>query len=251
MPRPRWCRSRSTIQQKGLQLVENRHNGGVASGLDLAQQQTLLDSTVTQLYLVQAAARAVRARHRGADRQSGFHLQRAGRAAERDAGPPVPLGVPSDLLERRPDIATAERQMAYQNAQVGVATAAFYPQLTLFGSGGFQSTNITNLISAPSAIWSLGGDLLQPIFNGGRNRANLAATKHSLRRVGGQLSRGGAGRVSAGRRRTVGPERAFAGGHERRTPPCPTRAARWRSPTIAMSAASLLISTSSPRRRRC
>ena len=90
---------------------------------------------------------------------------------------PVPLGVPSDLLERRPDVATAERQMAYQNAQVGVATAAFYPQLTLFGGGGVQSTNITNLFTAPSAIWAVGGDLLQPIFEGGRNRANLAATK--------------------------------------------------------------------------
>ncbi len=89
----------------------------------------------------------------------------------------MPLGVPSDLLERRPDIAEAERQMAYQNAQVGVATAAFYPQLTISGGGGLQSTDITSLFTAPSAIWSLGGDLLQPIFEGGRNRANLAATK--------------------------------------------------------------------------
>lgn len=74
-------------------------------------------------------------------------------------------------------MASAERQMAYQNALVGVATAAFYPQLTLFGSGGFQSTSLTNLITGPSAIWALGGDILQPIFEGGRNRANLAATK--------------------------------------------------------------------------
>ena len=85
--------------------------------------------------------------------------------------------MPSDLLERRPDVATAERQMAYENALVGVATAAFYPQLTIFGGGGVQSTDITNLFTAPSAIWSLGGDLLQPIFQGGRLRANLAATK--------------------------------------------------------------------------
>ena len=70
--------------------------------------------------------------------------------------------------------------MALAERVVGVAKAAFYPQLTLSGSGGFQSTNITNLISAPSAIWSLGGDLLEPVFNGGRNRANLALASDTL-----------------------------------------------------------------------
>jgi NodT family efflux transporter outer membrane factor (OMF) lipoprotein len=85
--------------------------------------------------------------------------------------------MPSDLLERRPDIATAERAMVNENALVGVARTAFYPQFTLSGSGGFQSITLGSLISAPSVFWSLGGDLLQPIFNGGRNRANLAATQ--------------------------------------------------------------------------
>ncbi len=167
-----------TIQEKGLQLVENRHAGGVASGLDLAQQQTLLDSTRTQLYLVQQ------------QREQFEHAIAVltGSPAATFSVPvrpltltpvPVPLGVPSDLLERRPDVAAAERQMAYENAMVGVATAAFYPQLTLSGLGGFQSTDIASLISTPSAIWSLGGDLLQPVFNGGRNRANLAYTKYT------------------------------------------------------------------------
>jgi outer membrane protein, multidrug efflux system len=166
------------IQQKGLQLVEYRHNGGVASGLDLAQQQTLLDSTQTQLYLVKQ------------QREQFEHAIAVltGNPASTFSVPiksltetpvPVPLGVPSDLLERRPDIAIAERQMAQQNALIGVAKAAFYPQLTLFGAGGFQSTNITNLISAPTAIWSLGGDLLEPVVNGGRNRANLAFARQS------------------------------------------------------------------------
>ena len=101
-----------TIQQKGLQLVEDRHDGGVASGLDLAQQQTLLDSTETQLYLVQQQ----RAQFEHAiavltgNPASTFSVPvRPLNALRR----PVPLGVPSDLLERRPDIATAERQMAY------------------------------------------------------------------------------------------------------------------------------------------
>ena len=164
------------IQQRGLQLVQSRHTGGVASGLDLAQQQTLLDSTVAQLYLVQQQ----RAQYEHAiavltgNAASTFSVPVRPLKA---APPPVPLGVPSDLLERRPDVASAERQMAYQNALVGVATAAFYPQLTISGGGGFQSTNLSNLITAPNAVWSLGADLLQPIFQGGRNRANLEATK--------------------------------------------------------------------------
>jgi NodT family efflux transporter outer membrane factor (OMF) lipoprotein len=91
--------------------------------------------------------------------------------------PPVPLGVPSDVLERRPDISTAERQMAFQNAQVGIARTAFYPHITLSGAGGLQSTDITSLFNAPSLIWSLGADALEPIFQGGRNRANLAAAR--------------------------------------------------------------------------
>jgi len=161
------------IQQKGLQLVEYRHSGGVASGLDLAQQQTLLDSTEAQLYLVQQQR----------DQFEHAIAVLTGNPAATFGVPvrpltltpvPVPLGLPSDLLERRPDVATAERQMAQQNALVGVAKAAFYPQLTLSGLGGYQSTQIQNLFTAPSAIWSLGGDLLEPVFNGGRNRANLA-----------------------------------------------------------------------------
>jgi NodT family efflux transporter outer membrane factor (OMF) lipoprotein len=166
------------IQQKGLQLVESRHNGGVASGLDVAQQQTVLDSTVAQLYLVKQ------------QREQYEHAIAVltGNPAATFTVPvrsltetpvPVPLGVPSDLLERRPDIAAAERQMAYQNAEIGVAKSAFYPQFTITGGAGFQSTDITNLISAPNAIWSLGGDLLEPVFNGGRNRANLAYTRQS------------------------------------------------------------------------
>jgi len=89
----------------------------------------------------------------------------------------VPLGVPSDVLERRPDIAAAERQMAYQNAEVGIARTAFYPHITLSGSGGWQSTSLTPLFNASSLFWSLGADALQPIFQGGRNRANLAAAQ--------------------------------------------------------------------------
>ena len=164
------------IQQKGLDLVNNRHEGGVASGLEVAEQAALLDSTATQLSLVEQQ----RAQYEHAiavlvgKPASTFTLA----SAPFDATPPpIPTGVPSEILERRPDVATSERQMAFENAQVGLATAAFYPHITLSGSGGWESRDIATLVNAPSAFWSIGGDLLQPIFNGGRNRATLAATR--------------------------------------------------------------------------
>jgi NodT family efflux transporter outer membrane factor (OMF) lipoprotein len=164
------------IEQQGMALVNHRHEGGIASGLDVAQQQTLLDSTVTQLYLLQQQRaqfeHAIAALTGSA--ASAFDVPVAALSA---VPPPVPLGMPSDLLERRPDIATAERTMANENALVGVARTAFYPQFTISGAGGFQSISLGSLISTPSIFWSLGGDLLQPVFNGGRNRANLAATQ--------------------------------------------------------------------------
>jgi outer membrane protein, multidrug efflux system len=163
-------------QRKGLDLVNNRHEGGIAGGLEVAQQAALLDSTLSQLALVQ---------------QSRAQFEHAiavlvGQAASslnvpvaplRATPPPVPLGVPSDVLERRPDISNAERLMAFQNAQVGTARAAFYPHITLSGSGGWQSRDITTLFNAPSLFWSLGADALEPILQGGRNRANLAAAR--------------------------------------------------------------------------
>jgi multidrug efflux system outer membrane protein len=168
-------------QRKGLDLVKDRHNGGIASGLEVAQQAALLDSTLSQLSLVQQS----RAQYEHAiavlvgQPASSLNVPVAPLQA---TPPPVPLGVPSDVLERRPDISTAERQMAYQNAQVGIARSAFYPHITLgnaplTGAGGVQSTDLSSLFNAPSFFWSLGADALQPIFEGGRNRANLAAAR--------------------------------------------------------------------------
>lgn len=163
-------------ERKGLDLVQHRHEGGIASGLEVAQQATLLDSTISQAALVQQT----RAQYEHAiavlvgQPASNFSVPVV---PLRATPPPVPLGVPSDVLERRPDIATLERQMAYENAQVGIARTAFYPHITLSGQGGWESKDIASLLSAPSLFWSLGADALEPILQGGRNRANLAAAR--------------------------------------------------------------------------
>ena len=164
------------IQQRGLDLVNHRHEGGVANGLEVAQQAALLDSTATQLQLVLQQ----RAQYEHAIAVVTGKSASVFSVAEApfDATPPaIPTGVPSEILERRPDVATSERQMAFENAQVGIAMTAFYPHITLSGGGSWESRDIATLLDAPSAMWSLGGDLLQPIFNGGRNRANLASSR--------------------------------------------------------------------------
>lgn len=164
------------IQQKGLDLVNHRHEGGVANGLEVAQQAALLDSTATQLELV--LQQRAQFEHAIAvltgKSASAFSLTEA---PFNVTPPAIPTGVPSEILERRPDVASNERQMAFENAQVGLATTAFYPHITLGGGGGWQSRDVATLVNAPSAMWSLGGDLLQPIFNGGRNRATLAISR--------------------------------------------------------------------------
>jgi len=163
-------------QRKALDLVQRRHEGGIASGLEVAQQATLLDSTISQAALVQQS----RAQYEHAiavlvgQPASSFSMPVV---PLRATPPAVPIGLPSDVLERRPDIASLEREVAYENAQIGLARAAFYPHITLSGGGGLQSTDLTSLFNAPSLFWSLGADALEPILQGGRNRANLAAVR--------------------------------------------------------------------------
>ena len=164
------------LQRKALDLLNQRHQGGIASGLEVAQQATLLDSTISQAALVQQS----RAQYEHAmavlvgQPASNFSVLVAPLKA---APPTVPLGVPSDVLERRPDIATYERDIAYANARVGLARTAFYPHITLSGTGGGQSTALSTLFNAPSLFWSIGADALEPVIQGGRNRANLAAAQ--------------------------------------------------------------------------
>jgi NodT family efflux transporter outer membrane factor (OMF) lipoprotein len=168
--------SAAEYQQKGLQLVQNRHQGGIASGLDVAQQETLLNSTRTQATLL----RQQRAQFEHAIATltgvpaSTFNVPAKPLAL---APPSIPMGVPSDVLERRPDIAVAERQMASQNAQIGVAKSAFYPSVGITAGGGAQSSGITQLLNVPSTFWALGANVAETLFAGGRLHAQLDFAK--------------------------------------------------------------------------
>lgn len=163
-----------TVQtlEKGLELVKSRHSGGIASGLDVAQEETLLNTTRTQAILLQQDRKqfedaiAVLVGKPAPD----FHLP----VRELTAEPPdIDIALPSDLLERRPDIGESERQMAVANAQIGIAKAAYYPSLVLFGQGGWNSQHISELANAQSAIWAIGANLAEDIFTGGARRAQM------------------------------------------------------------------------------
>ena len=177
------------LQQRSLELMNARHELGAATGLDLAQQQALLDSTLVQLDLL--ARQRSQFEHAIATLVGIPAAQFSLAVADREVQvPPVPLGVPSDVLERRPDIAAAERAMAAANAQIGIASAAFYPSITIGPTLGFESRSLSKLFDAPSLLWSLGVSVTQPIVNGGRlaanvdvARANYDATVANYRRV--------------------------------------------------------------------
>ena len=164
----------STVEtlQRGLQLVDSRHKGGVASGLDVAQEETLLNTTRTQAtLLLQQRKQAEDAIATLVGRPApDFHLLAREQRAE---PPPIDAGLPSDLLERRPDIAEAERFMAAQNALIGLAKAAYYPSLNLFGQGGWQAADIAKLANVTSTFWALGADVAESIFTGGARRAQV------------------------------------------------------------------------------
>lgn len=161
-----------TYQQQALTLVNNRHSGGAASGLEVAQQQEVLDSSMTQLSLLQQ--QRAQFQHALAMLQGLAPADFVAPVRGLESQPPaLPLILPSELLQRRPDIAIAERQTAAANARIGVARAALYPSISLGGSGGLDSVAIGSLINAPSFFWSLGLSALEPVIAGGRNRAQL------------------------------------------------------------------------------
>jgi NodT family efflux transporter outer membrane factor (OMF) lipoprotein len=165
------------LQRDALAFISSRHDLGFATGLDLAQQQALVDSSATQLELLinqRAQFEHAIATLVGTP-APGFALPAQAGAV---SPPPIPLGLPADLLQRRPDVAAAERSMAAANARIGVARAAYYPSIILgtgFGepNAGWQSNAVSTLFDAPSRLWSIGLSATQTLFDAGKTRANV------------------------------------------------------------------------------
>lgn len=165
-------RNNIDLQQRALDLANVRHNGGVASGLDVSAAATLLNTT--QATYVGLGVQRAQFEHALAvllgKPPAEFSLPEKPLQL---APPALPAGMPSDVLERRPDIAAAERLIASNNAQIGVNRAAYFPNITLsFGAGGL-SEFLAQLLDAPSLVWSVTADATQPIYTGGRLSANL------------------------------------------------------------------------------
>jgi NodT family efflux transporter outer membrane factor (OMF) lipoprotein len=158
--------------QKAVEITKQRLTGQIASALDVARSQGQLASTealqsnilASRALLEHAVAVLV-----GAN-PSSFSIPVADES--RLAAPAVPVGLPSQLLERRPDVASAERQMASANAGIGVSRAAFYPNITISGALGFQDSGL-NLASLPNSLWTIGASAVLPLFEGGLRRAEL------------------------------------------------------------------------------
>ena len=171
--------SRQTLdsRKESLRLVEVRAKGGTTSLLDVRQSEQL----------VYTAAAIIPDLERRIEQQENLISILLGKnpgpvirgkpLVENALLPVVPAGLASSLLARRPDIQSSEQQLVAGNARIGVAKAAYFPQITLTATGGYQSSALTNLFTGPAGFWSFGGELLQPIFTAGKIRSNVRLTE--------------------------------------------------------------------------
>lgn len=167
---------------KAADLVDRRHRGGLSSGLDLARAQAQLESTRSQAEQLQAQRAVLEhaiAALVGAN-ASTFAIAPKPTPAAAQVVPAIPLGLPSELLQRRPDIAAAQLRVAAAGARVNVAKTAFFPSLTLNASAGFQSSDLGNIVQMPNLYWALGPTLAMSLLDGGRRKAQIADAEATL-----------------------------------------------------------------------
>jgi NodT family efflux transporter outer membrane factor (OMF) lipoprotein len=159
-----------SLFERALQLTVNRYNQGVASRLEVLQALTQLENARAQA--IDLGVQRTQFEHAIAILLGTPPAEFSIPPTTINIQPPaIPVGLPSELLERRPDIASAERRVAAANEQIGIAQAAFYPTVTLRSTVGLESSSLTNLFSWPSAFWSFGSSLLQTVFDAGRRQA--------------------------------------------------------------------------------
>jgi multidrug efflux system outer membrane protein len=160
-------------RQESLQLIQDLADRGLSSQLDVRQAEQLVFTAGARIPDIE----------RRIEQEENFisilvgdnprAIPRGRSLTEQPHASEVPAGLPSSLLERRPDIRQAEQQLIAFNANIGVARAQYFPQITLTGAGGFQSSALTSLFSGPAGLWSLAGGIAQPIFSGGRVRSGV------------------------------------------------------------------------------
>jgi len=160
-------------RRESLRLTEVRAQGGATSLLDVRQAEQLVFGATAEIADLE----------RQIEQQENFistllgtipgSVPRGRSLTDQPHAPDVPVGLPSALLERRPDIAQAEQQLIAANADIGAAKAAYFPQITLTGAGGFQSAALSKLFTGPAGLWSVGGAIVQPIFTAGRTRSRV------------------------------------------------------------------------------
>lgn len=171
--------------ERAFELTRNRYKGGVASGVDVAQAETQLESARAQA--IDLGVRRAQLEHAIAALvgrpASGFAIPPAPLAA---APPAIPVGLPSTVLEQRPDIAAAERRLMAANAQIGVAKAALFPLITLTGSTGFESAALGDWLKLASNLWSVVPAMAVSVFDGGRRRAGVDQAAAAYQRAEAQ-----------------------------------------------------------------
>jgi multidrug efflux system outer membrane protein len=162
-----------TTRQESLDLIKTRQSGGVATLLDLRQGEQLVYTAAETIPTLEQQIEQTENQISLLLGKNPGEVIRGRSLTEQELPPEVPAGLPSALLERRPDIGAAEQNLIAFNAEIGVARAAYFPQLTLTGFLGGQSSKLTNLFSGPSSVWSFVPQVTQPIFTAGRLKSTV------------------------------------------------------------------------------
>jgi multidrug efflux system outer membrane protein len=164
-------------RQESLRLIQTRQGGGVATLLDLRQGEQLVDTAAETIPQLQERIEQTENQISLLLGRNPGEVVRGRSLTDQEMPPEVPTGLPSALLERRPDIRAAEQNLIAANAEIGVAKADYFPQISLTGFLGGQSTQLSSLFSTPNRIWTLTPDLTQPIFTAGRLKSNVKLTE--------------------------------------------------------------------------